>query len=106
MLISGLREKALTNDNKYNVNGSTHSSGTAAISVERNVVTASIRLDGTNDSDSQRNRCRQSGGARARSSTGAAAAAGRRELLKRMAANPQRSIPSAKAPKPTSHSAP
>src|SRR5678815_5113894 len=60
-LISGFREKALTNDNKYNVKGTTHRSGTAAISVERNVVTASIRLEGTRDKASQRNFRRQSG---------------------------------------------
>src|SRR5690349_15600433 len=97
-LISGFREKALTNDNKYNVNGTTQSSGTAAISVERNVVTANIRLDGTSERNSQRTFRRQSGGAIARSSVDAPAAAGGRAPLKRTAASPQSSIPSAKAP--------
>src|SRR5688572_13970820 len=40
--------KAITNERRYSVRGAIQSSGTEAMSVEMNVVTASIRLEGTN----------------------------------------------------------
>src|ERR1700686_54472 len=45
-----------TNVSRYSASGSTHSIGTAAMSVVRYVVTASTRLDGMNASATQRNR--------------------------------------------------
>src|SRR5436190_18120666 len=53
---AGLRQRAArglnaaTNVSRYNPSGTTHSSGTAAMSVDTYVVTASSRLDGTNAS--------------------------------------------------------
>src|SRR5262245_14177498 len=48
---------AITNVARYNANGTTHISGTAAMSVEIYVVTPSIRLDGMNASMIHRMRC-------------------------------------------------
>ena len=48
--------KVRTNVSRYRANGTTQSSGTAATSVDRKAVTASIRLDGTNARAIQRAR--------------------------------------------------
>ena len=44
------------NVNKYSDRGITHNRGTEAMSVEIKLVTPSIKLDGTNASNSQRTR--------------------------------------------------
>src|SRR3954465_10787695 len=43
--------KAATNVSRYRPSGTTHSNGTAAMSVDRYVVTVVSRLDGTNASN-------------------------------------------------------
>src|SRR5215212_9838087 len=45
-----LREKMMTNENKYKESGITHKSGTGVMSVVMKAVTPSIMLDGTNAS--------------------------------------------------------
>ncbi len=47
------RAKTRTNVSRYNANGNTHNKGTAAMSVEMNMVTPINRLEGTSDSASQ-----------------------------------------------------
>src|SRR5215216_7994182 len=51
-----LREKMMTNENKYKASGSTHKSGTGVMSVVMNAVTPSIMLEGTNANPIQRKR--------------------------------------------------
>src|SRR5258705_3295183 len=98
MPIAGFLEKALTKDNKYSVNGTIQSSGTASISVETNVVTANIRLDGTNDKNSQRNLRRHVGRTTFAFPADVVAAEEGRKPRKRAAASPHSSMPSTKTP--------
>src|SRR5437870_5072769 len=51
-----LRAKAATKVARYSARGNTHSSGTAATSVDRYVVTPSSALDGSADSSSHHSR--------------------------------------------------
>src|SRR5262245_51176788 len=53
---AGIWEKARMKLTKYSASGSTHKSGTGAMSVDKEVVTPSNRLDGTKASASQRSR--------------------------------------------------
>ncbi len=70
------RAKVSTQVSKYSASGTTHSSGIAARSVVKNVVTPSRRLDGIAPRNSQRN-WRRAGivGGGVASATGAATAA-------------------------------
>src|SRR3954464_15461009 len=51
--------KAITNVSRYRASGTTHSSGMDATSVEMNVVTLIMSVDGTAASPSQRRRAAQ-----------------------------------------------
>src|SRR6185503_8583973 len=54
--IGGRRANAKMKVNKYSDKGITHNRGTEAMSVDIKLVTPSIKLDGTNASNSQRAR--------------------------------------------------
>src|SRR5262245_53141359 len=58
----GCRPKATMNVSRYSPSGMTHNSGMGAMSVVRNSVTPSSRLDGTNARASHHSRSRQDGG--------------------------------------------